>query len=444
MPGFGERLARFFFGSVIDRAVAREVNAAVSVRVDDSAGWEEYGRLGPADRPWGDRLQDLGDALEAWRKNFLIRRLVNLTRSYVVGGGVVVSSGHRDVERFVRAFWDHPKNRMDRRLGPMCDELTRSGELFSVLFTNRVDGMSYVRLVPASSIAEIETEEDDYEVELRYGERRGVEPRWWLSPAHPEAGLAGDGGKLQPVMLHFAVNQVVGAVRGEGDLGPVLPWAKRYSEWLKDRVRLNRQRTRQGLLDVEIADDSMVEAKRRQLATSNPVAHGIYVHGPGEKVTMHELSIRAGDVTQDGKLLRLAAATGANVALHFLGEGESVNYATAKEMGEPTTLFYAERQRDLCGFLVDLVSQAYRRKVAMGLARMPRGEDLQLSVSVGEVSQADNAGLAQAAATIVGALAQMKVQGWIDDATAVEMAFRFAGRPLSEGEIERILYSGEQ
>ena len=59
-------------------------------------------------------------------------------------------------------------------------------------------------------------------------------------------------------MLHYAVNRPIGAVRGEGDLTPILPWAKRYSEWLKDRVRLNRQRTRQGLMDIEIDDEAMV------------------------------------------------------------------------------------------------------------------------------------------------------------------------------------------
>ena len=40
-------------------------------------------------------------------------------------------------------------------------------------------------------------------------------------------------------MLHYAVNRPVGALRGESDLAPILPWLKRYSRWLEDRVRLN-------------------------------------------------------------------------------------------------------------------------------------------------------------------------------------------------------------
>ena len=40
-------------------------------------------------------------------------------------------------------------------------------------------------------------------------------------------------------MLHYAVNRPVGALRGESDLAPILPWLRRYSRWLEDRVRLN-------------------------------------------------------------------------------------------------------------------------------------------------------------------------------------------------------------
>jgi hypothetical protein len=436
-----ERVAKALFGGVIEAEVAARL-AAVTARVDDSPGWEAWGGRGPADRPWAEQFQNVEDALAAWRDNFLIRRIVTLTRSYVVSSGVAVSSEVARVDRFVRAFWDHRQNQMARRLGAWCDELTRAGEIFVTLHTNPVDGMSYVRAAPASHVPVVETAENDYEVELRYGERVSgqIEPKWWLSPLHPDAVKPDGAGRRPPVMAHFAVNRVVGATRGIGDLDPVLPWALRYSEWLKDRVRLNRVRTRQALVEIEVADEA-VETKRLQLAKANPLEAGMYVHGPGERVVVHDLKIGAGDVADDGRALRLAVATGANVGLHYLGEGESINYATAREMGEPTTRFYGERQRELLWFVTDLVRVAYGRAAAMGRAALPRG-DLRLSASVAEVSRADNESLARSASLIVRWLETLRERGWIDDETAVAMAFKFAGEPLGRERIEQILGKG--
>ena len=343
--------------------------------------------------------------------------------------------------------------------------------------------MSYVRLIPAVRINQIDTHEEDYETEFAHHQiTDNLEGKWRIAPDHNLAFLRirwkkassatpRDRGRdiatlrydqkestwyqavpwtvtkrlreydLLPLMLHFAVNRPVGATRGEGDLTTVLPWARRYSEWLKDRVRLNRQRTRNGLLDIEIADNTLVEAKRAQLRNTNPIEAGIYVHGPGEKVTLHDLQINADDAKEDGRTLRLACATGANVALHFLGEGEAVNYATAKEMGEPTARFYSDRQTEMCNFLVDLVTAAWwRHQAALGQTVKPT-DNLQLTVHTTEVARADNESLASAARDIAEALRVMKEQGWITDEQAIRLAFKFAGEVIGEDDVKEILES---
>ncbi|MBN1137738.1 MAG: hypothetical protein JXM73_14215 [Anaerolineae bacterium] len=443
MPTILERITNRIFSRTVDRLMQRRL-ATISTRVDDSAGWNSLSAA-PADRPWSDVAQDLDDALEAWRLSFLARRITTLAHSYVVGNGITISSRDPQVDAFIRAFWDHPKNHLDTRLAPMCDELTRAGELFPVLHTNRIDGMSYVRFVPARQIHSIRTADNDYETELEYtelaasGTRGGpLAPRTWIGPDHPRAFRPTPQlRKLPPLMLHFAVNRPIGATRGESDLGPVLPWIKRYTEWLKDRVRLNRQRTRQGILDVILADDSLVEDKKHQLITDNPVEAGIYVHGPGETTETKPLNIQAGDAADDGRTLRLAIATGANLGLHYLGEGESINYATAKEMGEPTTRFYSERQEEFTGFLCALVTAAYRRRCATYAQPWP--DDLQLVVSVTEIARADNQALATATKDVTAALVQMFSQDWIDDDTALRLALKFAGETADQDEIARIL-----
>ncbi|MFN2230465.1 MAG: hypothetical protein ACK2VA_11900 [Anaerolineae bacterium] len=445
-----DTLIERLFGAAIDRQVQAHL-ATVSVTVDDARGWDSHGPNGPQDRSWSDRLEDLDDAFEAWRKNFLVRRIVTLCRSYVIGDGITVTSKVPEVDTFVQRFWSHPQNQLPRRLAPMLNELIRAGELFPTLHTNRADGMSYLRLVPATQIREIKTGKEDYEVELEYGQQQQstTELKWWIGPAHTRAykkTRGTPGGRLRPLMLHYAINREIGCTRGEGDLGPLLPWAKRYTAWLEDRVRLNRVRTRQGVLEIQIQDDAMVEEKRLQLSRQNPLESGIYVHGPGEAVEMHSLQIGADDAAPDGEALRLANATAANVGLHYLGEGGTVNYATAKEMGEPTSRFYTERQTDFCYLLQDLTASAYHRYCAqVDPDAWPEdgAQELQLQTNVTEVAKADNESLARSANLVVRALVEMARAGWIDDKTAATLAFKFAGEPLGDEEIANILQNAE-
>jgi hypothetical protein len=411
-----------------------------------AGGWGAYPwqTAGVADRPWHEIAQDLDDALEAWRKNFLVRQIVRLTTAYVVGDGITVKADHRLAAAFTQEFWFHRQNRVDRRLSAWCDELTRSGELFIALFTNLVDGMSYVRAVPARQIVGIETSRDDYEQELAYWEQTqdptatqpGGPPftKKWASPLTASP--------TDPVLLHFAVNRPVGATRGESDLTPILPWARRYTQWLTDRVRFNTIRTEMAAAWIKVQDETQVERKRRQYEANPPTGGNIFVTGPGEELAFPSASIDAGDAEPDGKALRLAIAAGANVPLHYLGEGESATRATAKEMGDPTRRHYRMRQLDFGHMLCRLVEAAYyRRADALGIRRTA---EPGLHAETPDVSREDNQALANSAKTIVETFAVMKANGWIDDQTAVMLAFKFAGEVLTDEQIQAIINPQEQ
>ncbi len=407
---------------------------AVSTRVDDQGAWDSLliSGGGPADRAWYDMAQDLDDALEAWRKNFLVRQIVRLTTAYVVGDGITIKAHHTFATRFVHDFWHHRQNHISQRLPAWCDELTRSGELFIALFPNPVDGMSYVRAVPARQITRVETDPDDYERELHYYETLPgqVEPKQWASPI--------TAGPTDPVLLHYTVNKPVGATRGEGDLTPLLPWARRYTEWLKDRVRFNKLRTEMAAAWIKVQDESQVQAKRQQYAANPPTGGNIFVTGPGEDLSFPSSRIDAGDASPDGLALRLAVAAGGNIPLHFLAEGSSATRSTAVEMGDPTRRHYRMRQLDFAHILIDLCRQAFiRRSQILGHTRQV---DILPTADMPDVSREDNQVLATAAHTIVQAFAIMKDQGWIDDPTAVNLAFKFAGEVLTDEQVTNILH----
>jgi len=413
------RLAERIFGDVMDRRVA------AAVKVVDNKWWDQVGGgAGPQDKKWWELRDDFEDALEAWRTNPLAFRIVALTTDYVVGSGVQISSPVKYVDKFIGDFWNHRQNKMGMRIYTWCDELTRSGELYVVLFTNPADGMSYVRTIPAVKINEIETDPDDLERELRYHEIRHDDPvngKWWSSWA---------GGKDDvetPVVLHYAINRAVGCVRGQGDLVAILGWLRRYKEWLEDRVRVNRYKNA-FLWHVHLEGAGPGDVESKQTQYSKPPSPGsVIVTDETETWTPVQPKIQAEDVKDDGKALRLMIAAGAGVPLHYLSEGESATRATAKEMTGPTVRHYEHRQLFFCDVLLDVIEKAaYRAKVAGRMDHHPRG-GLQLGYTVADLREEDSVKVAEAGKTIMEYLAGMKLQRWITDRKAMELAYKFIG-----------------
>lgn len=305
----------------------------------------------PAARPWNTVRDTLERSAALSRTNPLAARLVQMTADFVIGRGARLEG-----PPFARAFWEHPENRLEARIYRWCEELVRAGELFIVLSRNAVDGMSYVREIPALQIDRIETAEEDYERELRYHQlTEDPEGRWWPSPYALEASEA------DQVMLHYAINRPIGEVRGTPDLAPILIWLERYDLWLEDRVRINRYKGAYlWHVKVENALPGQLEAKRAQYSRP-PRSGSIIVTDGYETWTAVQPQIGADDVEADGKALRLMIAAGAGVPLHFLAEGEGANRATAREMGVAAYRHFAHRQRQFGWIVEDVIRWAARR-----------------------------------------------------------------------------------
>jgi len=232
-------LAQRLLGGFLNPLVESAVRERLAVLEDDNSFLVGVRRYDDSlrDRLNSDRESVLEACLKAWREDPLARRLVGLSSQYVVGGGVVVQCDHAPSQDFLDAFWRHPLNRMAIRIVELCDELTRSGNLFLLLSTDRA-GMSYLRVVPATDIDRIESPENDIEQSLAFIAKSDTIYQAYSA----ERDGIGEEGNFQPVMLHYAINRPAGAQWGESDLAPLLVWLRRYAAWLEDRMRLNRFR----------------------------------------------------------------------------------------------------------------------------------------------------------------------------------------------------------
>jgi len=217
-----------------------QIALAISVKIDDSPGWHKHGRANH-DRDQAEADQLYADILKAWRLNPLAWRTVQITTDYVVGETITLSSPNKDMQKYIDRFWTHPKNRMANRLETMCEELTRAGDLFPILFTNKANGMSYIRFLTKDDVDTIKTAANDWETELIIVQKpqevsadpRADGGRKWYTPDHGRSRTA------TAIILHYVINRPLGAQYGESDLATIVPWLLRYSRMLESRIRLH-------------------------------------------------------------------------------------------------------------------------------------------------------------------------------------------------------------
>lgn len=385
------------------------------------------------DRYKADREEILSQSLEAWRLNPLARRIVELTSEYVVGGGISLSCRHMPTGRFIDQCWNHRLNRMPIRAFEMCDELTRSGNLF-VLLSSDEAGMTYLRSIPARDIQKIEARQNDIEQPVAFfpkGSLEDIEPKPY--PAYDP--LTDDG--ITPVMLQYVINRPAGAQWGESDLAPLLRWLTRYSSWLEDRARLNRYRNA-FMYVVQAKFTSEAQRKQRQQALNAhpPNPGSILVADENETWKVINPRLQSSEANEDGLALKKMIACGAGIPLHFLAEPESSTRTTAEASGGPTFRRFQQRQEYFLWLISDILHVVVERR-----ARVDKSIDPHAIIEVGgtDISARDNSSLALAAANMLSVLTELRDRQLIDNAEFLRLVYRFTGESV---DIEDMLARG--
>lgn len=413
--------------------------ASVTAKVDDAPGWTPLnGR--PHDYDAGQIQELYWDALTAWRKNPIAQRIIAITTDFVVGDKFVISSPIRRLQKFIEKFWNHPQNHFDLRLEEMCDELSRAGDLFPVLFPAE-SGLSYIRFITKEQVIKINTAPNDWETELSYNvapAQPGDEPRTFYNPA----GLPTDSPGHTPIMLHYTINRPMGAQMGESDLTSIIPWLQRYSRMLEDRVRLHW--AMRAFLWVIEAPANLVEAIRARY--KNPPESGsVIVKEAGEKWEVLTPNLHGADAQHDMKAVRQMIDAGSSYPPHWRGEPEGATLATAQAMQVPTERHLARRQKYFVFMLQDILHHAYRRAAAAGTVQPIKETDYAklFVAAVPDVSRNDNQALAAAGKSLAEAFKELADTLPGESRTLkrlfLQLAFSFIGKPVANEIVETIL-----
>lgn len=384
----------------------------------------------PRDRDAYDRQAVLQDSLDAWRFNPLARRIVELTTQYATGGGLEVACAHRPTQIFLGQFWNHRLNRMEKRVNQFSDELCLSGNLFLLLTTDS-SGMSFLRILPSTDILQIESSQNDVEQELAFHLRVPGETDPLIYPGYdPQKEQTDSQGRLNTVVLHYALNRPSGSQRGEGDLTPILKWLSRYSAWLEDRVRLNRFRNAfVYVVKARFGSESERSVRQLQLTANPPAPGSILVTDESEEWSVMSPKLEALDASSDGLAIKKMIAAGVGLPLHFLAEPESSTRTTAEAAGSPTYRCFSERQRFICALLEDVLQVVVKRRAFYDSLVDP---DALIRVEGGDVSARDNRELAEAGQQVAQVASALYEQELIDAREVLRLVYRFMGERLPE------------
>lgn len=423
--GFIDSIRTFFAGS----------GAAGKSKIsnDDNVFYDGINGNAFRDRAPGSFQNVIEMSLLAWREDPLARRIVNLTTQYVLGEGIQIESTDDHALDFILEWWNHPLNHMPIRCAELCDELTRTGNLF-LLISSDLSGMSYIRAVPATSIETVETAENDYEQNLWFEYRENNQ----LNLTHVDAEKI-IVPTLEPRMMQFTVNRPIGAKFGEPDLAPVLKWLQRYNGWLEDRARLNHYRNSFLFTVKTHLQSEEARIRRQNELNQRPLTPGsILVTNDSEEWDVLSAKLESSEAEADGLALKKHIAAGVGMPLHFLAEPESQNKASAEAAGGATFRTFQQRQQVFLWIIEQLIRSALRRRALVDHNLDPNA-DFRLVGA--DIFEADNNTLSTAAATMANVCTQMRKLGYISREEYVRLVYKFAGE---EPNAEAILENGAE
>jgi hypothetical protein len=360
-----------------------------------------------------------------------------MTTSFVLGKGVTIAAREAETQRVLMDFWNDADNHMETRVYALCTELSLYGEQFVRFFVSPYDGRVKIRQIDPSIIDQIETDPDDIETPLRF-HRRPMGPSA-TQPGDPapvtgkdQHSFEGEWFAAGKEVVQFTINKVSNAKRGKSDLATLLPWLRRYKDWLTDRVRINKYKGA-FLWDVRLqgADRKTIERKKAEYAYP-PEPGSVIIHNEAEEWSAVKPEINASEAAEDGRAIKLMVAVGAQIPEHFLSDGSNGNRATASEMGLPTFLKFQRRQYVMRAMLRTILDRVLLEARKAG--RLAEEIDAQYDIVFPEIDVADHQTLATATQMLVTALTTAKAQGWVSDETAMRLLFQFAGEEVDVSE----------
>jgi hypothetical protein len=301
-------------------------------------------------------------------------------------------------------------------------------------FVNPYSGHVKIGFLDPSLVDMIETDPNNIEKQLRVHQRPIAQSATAPTPPSEPARISdpdftrGIWYSVPDEISHFAVNKVSNAKRGKSDLATLLPWLRRYKDWLIDRVRINKYKAA-FLWDVTLTGAGRKEIENKMMEYAIPPEPGsLLIHNESEHWAAVQPNIDAGNAAPDGQAIKLMIAMGAGIPEHWLSEGGDVNRATAAEMSLPTLKKFQRRQDYLTYLLRTILDRVIAEAQKAGT--LPRTIDTSYEIRFPELDVEDVKGIGLAAYNMSQALVTARALGLVSLETAAKMFYDICRFPV--------------
>jgi hypothetical protein len=361
-------------------------------------------------------------AYRLYDRNPLAHRIVELTKDFVIGGGVSYRAENPEVQAILDDFWADPINNWNLKQHDRALELGLFGEQCYPVFVNPYNGRVRLGSLDPARISEVRTNpENAEEVQAIIPKGTGQQPLRIMhqdeEPGSPTFGrLVGD-------CFYFAINKVSNASRGRSDLLCLADWIDGYEQFLFNRI------DRSALISAFVWDVTLEGMSEEEIAgwlKKNPSPKPGSVRAHNEKVRWEAVSpdLKADDAIGEARLLRNFILSGAGFPEHWFSDGSQVNRATAVEMGVPTLKRLSARQRYFRYMIEYIFRFAIDQAIIHG--RISQETDARFKVILPELSQLDMEKATGSLERLSKALASAEKRGWITKEMAGKMFIDFS------------------
>lgn len=370
------------------------------------------------------------------------KRIINMTRDFVVGDGWELRSNNKLVQNVLDTFWKDPRNKWHVKLGDRVRDLGIFGEwCFSV--TRQDNGNILLGWIDPSRIEQVVTyadpdtgiNNDEVFTEIVLKQRlTDPKPRRLKIIRYDEKVgevvgiLPSDGDRYVGECFFFSINRMTRATRGRSDLFCVADWLDQHDKFLFNRAE------RSALANawfVDVTLDGFNDDQVRDFAMKNgrpPKAGGMRFHN--EKVSYDTVApnMQASDASNEEKMLRTPIRTGAGLPEHWLfGSGEDANRASAYEMSDPPIRMMSMRQREVKNFINDMASFVVTLADSAGMLVGVKDEEKTFDVIAPEISKRDTQKASTTLQTATMSLVVAEQNGYISNESACRMFLFLAG-----------------